>query len=52
MAKGVPMKKIWEARSLVLHGYTVAEIASRLKVSESVVYRYTKAERAKVKARG
>lgn len=49
MAKAVPMKKVWEARSLILHGKTVKEVSQYLNISEAVVRNYTKAERAKVR---
>lgn len=47
----IPLKKIFEARRLILSGYSVKEISSLLKMSESSVRLYTKAERKRVKER-
>lgn len=44
------MRKIWQARRLVLSGHSVADIALITGMSKSTVYSYTKQERAKMKA--
>lgn len=49
MAKAVPMKVIWNARTMILHGKSVKEVSQYLNISEAVVRNYTKAERAKVR---
>lgn len=41
------MKTIWQARNLIMHGYSVKEVSKRLKLSESTVRLYTKSERAR-----
>lgn len=47
----VPFRKILRAREMVLRGLTVKQIATELKISESTVRLYTKAERARVRER-
>ena len=41
----VTLKQIYQMRAMILDDYTVKEIASKLKVSDSLVRSYTKAER-------
>lgn len=48
----VPMRKIHQARRMILSGHPVKHIALILKVSESTIRLYTKSERAKMKERG
>lgn len=43
------LKQIARMRYMILDGYTVEQIANTMKVSQSAVRSYTKAERAKVK---
>lgn len=51
MAKKVtPMRTIWKARELILHGKSVQEVSQLLNISKSIVYSYTKAERQKVRS--
>lgn len=50
MASMVPMKKIHDARRMILEGKSVSAIAKQLLISASTVTRYTKSERAKMKS--
>lgn len=45
------MKKIWQARKLVMSGYSVTEIVKVTGMSSSAIYMYTKSERSRVKQR-
>lgn len=45
----VEMKKVWQARRLILSGESVKDIATKLSISEGIVRTYTKSERAKIK---
>lgn len=44
-----PMRKIWEARDLILRGKSVKQVAEATGMTASSVYTYTKWEREKVK---
>lgn len=44
-----PMRKIWEARNLILRGYSVTRVCGITGMNASSVYAYTKSERQKMK---
>lgn len=47
----VPMKKVWEARRLIMSGYSAKEVSEYLGMSVSTIRCYTKYEREKVKTK-
>lgn len=43
------MGKVWEARRLILRGYSVDEVSRITGIAKGSIYSYTKSERAKIK---
>lgn len=46
----IPLKKVFRARYLIKAGYSVAQVAKELKVSQTWVRSYTKSEREYAKS--